>query len=90
MQPEEMRAALDGGARAVDAAWAKVARAKGAVLAAKAAHGYDSGPYAAAWQAWQLASDAYEDAERRQLDLLLALIPAVVWPTQVELAHAAD
>jgi len=88
MQPDEMRAALDGGARAVDAAWAKVARAKGAVLAAKAAHGYDSGPYAAAWQAWQLASNAYEGAERRQLDLLLALIPAVVWPTPTEPAHA--
>lgn len=77
MQREEFCAALDGAEPAVEAAWAKVARAVAAMRAAS--HRDNEADYAAAWQAWQQASAEYEQAMGRFHRLLVSLIPAVVW-----------
>jgi len=88
MQPDEMRAALDGAWHTVEAAHTKVGRAAAAWLDAKVAHGPADAPYAAAFDAWQAATDGHGAAMARWVALLLALIPAVVWPTPTEPAHA--
>lgn len=80
----EQQQALREARAAVDDAWAAVQRSHAAILDTKAAHGLDSGHHAAAWQAWLRASDAYEAAERRWLDLFIALIPATAWPERME------
>ena len=84
MQPDDLRAALDGAQPAVDAAWAKVARAEVALLAAKATG--DDARYAAAWGAWQAASAEYEAAAGRVTSLVASLVPLVAWKERKDAA----